>query len=326
MNILAPIKEKENIKSFIANGATELYMGFYDENWEKRFGKYSDLNRMSGFERDANGYQIMAIKEFVKEAHSYGGKLFVTLNSAYYTAEQMTVLKEYGLYLKDISVDGIIVSSKELVTMFSKMGISTVASTMCGVYNHEIAKILVAEGVTRIILPRDLSLNEIESIIQNVPDVEYEVFMTQSGCKFSDSFCLGFHRFPYGALCENLQRAKCSIGGCTDDFYLRQVVSLNETYYNMLFHETACGLCALYRLNEMKISACKIVGRAKKPEYIQSDIELIKNNLKIVEECKSEKEYLEKMLFPLHKDRTCYMGKSCYYPELRFGSQFKNTI
>ena len=93
MNILAPIKEKENIKSFIANGATELYMGFYDENWEKRFGKYSDLNRMSGFERDANGYQIMAIKEFVKEAHSYGGKLFVTLNSAYYTAEQMTVLK-----------------------------------------------------------------------------------------------------------------------------------------------------------------------------------------------------------------------------------------
>ena len=53
------------------------------------------------------------------------------------------------------------------------LGISAVISTISGVYNSDIAKFYKNLGAKRIILPRDLSVSEIEAIIHVVPDMEY---------------------------------------------------------------------------------------------------------------------------------------------------------
>ena len=44
MNILVPLNNIEFLKDYINAGAGEFYMGFYDEEWNKNFGNYSDIN------------------------------------------------------------------------------------------------------------------------------------------------------------------------------------------------------------------------------------------------------------------------------------------
>ena len=87
----------------------------------------------------------------------------------------------------------------------------------------------------RIILPRDLSLLEIEAIMHEAPSAEYEVFLMRSGCKFADSFCLGFHYDRFGALCQNLRRSTYTFHGEMQSFKDHQLAMLNETAYQTLF-------------------------------------------------------------------------------------------
>ena len=90
---------------------------------------------------------------------------------------------------------------KELVEIAKKYRINAVISTIAGIYNSDIAKFYWKLGVERIILPRDLSVDDIERIVTSVPDVEYEAFMMRNGCTFSDSNCLGLHRSEKSAIC-----------------------------------------------------------------------------------------------------------------------------
>ena len=95
-------------------------------------------------------------------------------------------------------------------------------------------------------------------------------------------------------------------------------IRANSYLYNQGFHHDTCGMCALYRFNKMGISSLKIVGRADKPEGVLHDIELTHKNIEILKECRTEQEYLEKMIFPSNSETQCLMGLSCYYPEVRF--------
>ncbi len=67
----------------------------------------------------------------------------------------------------------------------------------------------------------------------------------------------------------------------------------NEAYGR--FHRTACGLCAVYRLERAGVAAAKIVGRSDDSAYILRDIEAVVRNVEIARACADEQEYLERM-------------------------------
>ena len=192
MNILVPINNIDSVSEYVNYGAKEFYLGFHDDQWKQYFGDYSDLNRMSGFESDANKYTVYDIEKIANAVHEKSGSLFITLNSAYYSNQEIQKIIEYLTILKSAKVDGVIVSDLEIALLVANSGILPIASTMCGVYNSEIAKQYIENGVKRIILPRELNINEVGDIVTKMPDAEYEVFMMRSGCKFSDSQCLGW--------------------------------------------------------------------------------------------------------------------------------------
>ena len=98
--------------------------------------------------------------------------------------------KNYFPILKKIRVDGVILSDINAMLTALKHGLKPVASTMCGIYNSDIAKMYRKLGVKRMILPRDLSLDEISGICKKIPDVEFEAFFLRNGCVFSDCYCL----------------------------------------------------------------------------------------------------------------------------------------
>ena len=319
MNILSPVNCIDDIPVLCEHGANELYIGFYDASWQHEFGRYSGLNRMSSFGFAANAYTLDQLHNAIYVAHQHNVEIFVTLNAENYTLNMEKKLSSYLDHLNDMAVDGIIVSGLRMVRLVVESGIQAIASTMCGIYNADIANCYIQEGVKRIILPRDLSLDEMNNICLCAPDAEYEAFLMRNGCKFADSYCLGFHLDEHGALCQNIRRSDRSIHSKSLSFSERQQALLNETVYNSLFSSSeACGLCALYRLTQMGISACKIVGRAEKTEKILSNIDLVRTNLSIASHCSSEKEYLTQMVFPNNKDKICFLGNNCYYPEIRF--------
>ena len=319
MKVLVPLNNGECLERFVEAGADELYLGFYDEGWFETFGKYADINRMSGFGKNANRYNFGEMTELAKKIKAAGKSAFVTMNANCYSTAQIDyVRKNYFPAMKEAELDGLIVSDIHLAKAAHEEGIRTVASTMCAIYNEDIAAYYREAGVKRIILPRDLSLDEIASIGNAFDDMEYEVFFMRNGCVLSDCYCLGMHRKECGSTCGFLRSRPKKMITSVNSFDEKQKINQNDYLYNVHFHHDACAMCALYRMKEMGISALKIVGRADNYESVCEDIRLAKRNLQIVENSSSEKEYLDSMEFPPHAEKKCMWGYSCYYPEVRF--------
>lgn len=318
MKALVPLNNIEHIDDYIEAGAGEFYIGFYDNDWHERFGEYADINRLTGFKKNANPYNFEEMIEIIKSVKQKGVMIYVTFNASVYSQAQIDYLQLYLERLRDTEVDGVIVSCPELVRCANKQGINAVVSTISSVYNSDIAKFYRDLGAKRIILPRDLSMDEIDSIIHAVPEVEYEVFMMRNGCRYSDGNCLGFHRSEKSAICGCLGGAQRNLHLDSENFKTRHEVELNDIVYTTSFHSYTCGLCSVYRFVKWGISAGKIVGRSDEWQHVCNDISLIKKNVDIARNCNSEEEYLDKMVFPQDSALMCKMGLSCYYPEVRF--------
>ncbi len=350
--VLAPANGKGAALRLIEAGAREIYFGFHDENWTWCFGN-ADINRMSGFGTQANVLtfeqlldEIVAVRE-VYDASQVS--LFCTFNSALYTTEQADFIAEnYLEMLANAGLTGIIVSGPRLIQAAHGLSLTTVASTMCSVYNEDIARYYRDCGIKRAILPRDLTLAEINAIVHAVPELEYEAFLMRNGCVFADSHCLGLHRADCPSLCRTLResawweipfaegtRGAQGAEGAQDaaeqeaaeqDAHTRKT---RETYLDRrietgrqhkdVFHINTCGLCALWRLEQTGITAYKVVGRSDRLEDLCRDVALTCENLAIAQKCDSESAYLERMTRPENILALCAnQGLSCYYPECRF--------
>lgn len=321
MNILVPLSKQEHIIPYIDAGADEFYMGFYDKKWTEKFGTYADINRMSGFKSRANPNNFHEMIEIVKFVKNKGKKVFITMNANGYSADEIRFIEEnYFPGIIECDVDGLILSDPLIITKAIKHGISVVASTMCAIYNSDIAEIYRNLGVQRMILPRDLSLNELSKICNHVPSVNFEAFFMRNGCIFSDCYCLGMHRPECGATCTYTRTNREEYEHHYKDFAGIHDVDVNDYLYRSLFHREACAMCALYKLKQIGIKSLKIVGRADDHASVCQDIMLTKTNLRILDSCSNEQEYLAKMKYPFGYPQKCREGFSCYYPEVRFGN------
>lgn len=318
MKVLVPLNNIEHIDDYIEAGAQEFYIGFYDDAWWQKFGEYADINRLTGFKKEANPYSFEEVLKIIPKVKAKGVSIYVTFNASLYSQAQLDYIEGYMEQLKETLLDGVIVSCTELVEIARKWGINVVISTIAGVYNADITNFYYQLGAKRIILPRDLSTREIEEIVTAVPNAEYEIFMMRNGCRFSDANCLGFHRSEKPSICACIGNAGRDLNLQGKGFKEKHEVELNDIVYTKSFHNSTCGVCSIYRFVKLGINAGKIVGRSDEWQNICEDIRLIKQNVEIAKSCKSEEEYLERMIFPRDEALMCKLGLSCYYPEIRF--------
>ena len=205
MNTLVPVNDRACLERYAQAGGDEFYVGFHDEAWHERFGRMTDLNRMTGFLDQANPYSFEEVLAIADEVCALGKKLYVTFNANAYSKAQLDFLFGYFERLREEGAAGVIVSVPEAVEPAADCGLEVVASTMCGVYNEQIARALQGLGCTRVIIPRDVGLAEIEAIMQAVPTLEYEAFLMRNGCIFSDCYGLGRHFQGRNALCLDVR-------------------------------------------------------------------------------------------------------------------------
>lgn len=309
---LVPLNNCGDIATYAQAGAREMYAGFYDTAWEEAFGLGVDLNRMSGFGNRANSLDFQGLLQTAATVKAQGCDFYVTFNAASYPAGVEPWLRQYFTLLAWAGADGVILSGPEFIELAHECGLRAVASTMCGIYNVDIANLYAQWGIDRMILPRDLSLEELRNIIAANPQLEYEVFLMRNGCVYSDSHCLGVHGMSCGALCGELRESERSL---SSRLPTEKVLGTGNLHRD-IFHKYACGLCAIWDLEQMGASAYKVVGRSDDSDAIAEDVSLVARNIAIAQECSSREEYLERMVRNPYEHIVCDRGLNCYYPEL----------
>ena len=163
LSLLSPARDKEVAKAAIQAGADAIYIG------APAFGA-----------RQAAGNSLEDLAAVVNYAHTYGVQVLVTVNTLLREEEYPEALKMiYSLY--EIGVDALIIQDLHLLD-FDLPPIRLHASTQCDNRTPEHVAKLRDLGFKRVVLARELSIEEIRAIHEAVPDIELEAFVHGALC------------------------------------------------------------------------------------------------------------------------------------------------
>ncbi|MBR4573255.1 MAG: U32 family peptidase [Prevotella sp.] len=191
LELLAPAKNLECGISAIDHGADAVYIG------APKFGA-----------RAAAGNSLEDIEKLCKHAHQFDAKIFVTVNTLLHDDEIPTAVSLIQ-DLDRIGVDAVLIQDMRLISHLSPLRsalplctaktshLSLHASTQTDNRTAEKVRMLRDMGFKRVVLARELSINEIRQIHEEVPDVELEVFVhgalcvSYSGICYASEYCFG---------------------------------------------------------------------------------------------------------------------------------------
>ena len=255
MNIVAPAGNYEKLEAAIKAGANEVYFGL------KGFGA----------RRNNQNLNIKEILDGIDYAHLRGVKTLLTLNtimkdveidSAYYNISR---IYEHG-------IDAVIVQDlgfvKFLKENFPELTIH--GSTQMTVANHVEANKLKELGLSRVVLARELSFEEIKSIREKT-DIELEIFVSGSLCIAYSGNCY-ISSFIGG---RSGNRGLCAYS-CRKKF---QDEEGNKAYF-LSPNDQLLQTEEINKLKEIGIDAIKVEGRKKSNEYVYETVSYYDNILK----------------------------------------------
>ena len=244
--LLSPAGNIECLKSAINNGADAVYLG------GKSFGARAYAGNFNNEE----------LLEAINYAHLYGVKIYVTVNTIIYNNEIEEFL-DYIKYLYQIGVDALIMQDIGMISLVRKKfpNIDIHASTQIHNHNNEGIKLLKDLGVTRIVLDREMSLEDIEKI--NV-DIEKEVFIHGALCNSYSGCCL-FSSMNGG---RSGNRGECT-QPCRLPYKLIKNGKYIDTSNKYLLSTKELNTTKNFdKLMESDIVSFKIEGRMKSPSYV----------------------------------------------------------
>lgn len=175
IELLSPAGDMSKLKTAFYFGADAVYIG----------GKNFSLRALAG------NFSNKEIIEAVNYAHNLGKKVYVTVN-IFARSDDVEQAEQYFKFLESAGVDGAIVSDTGLIYLARKVAknLPINLSTQANTLNYMTVEFWKNYGVKRVILARELSLEEIEKIHQKVPDMEIETFIHGAMCIAYSGRCL----------------------------------------------------------------------------------------------------------------------------------------
>jgi putative protease len=332
MKILAPIASHDELEMLAAAGAEELYCGIVPREWMEKYTGAIWLNRRSPKGGSLENYADL--RRLVEDAHKFGLPVFITLNSPYYTADQMPMVMELAHKLSDeIGVDALIVSDINLLLRLSEeklaceLHVSSVAATL----NAEAVRFLLNFNPSRVVLPRSLTIPEIESILSEVGDqVEIEVFMLNDGCAFEEGFCSTTHHHSVGAFCTSLSEMEARfewtgrmLTNRRQNWLRRNLSDYREWVWYLNGNgcgSTArglpygpCGLCAIPDFQRIGVGSLKIVGREASPFKKMASVKMVRDIVDRARNGVQKLHVIERAKALRESPEHCASGFMCYY-------------
>ena len=252
--LLAPAGDLERLKIALKYGADAVYIG----------GPSLNLRA------NAINFTLEDIKNGVIFAHSLNKKVYVTVNIVIHN-EELELIEKYLRELEKCNVDAIIVSDPTVVDIaLNKTKLPIHLSTQASTLNIEACKFWKEQGISRIVLGRECTKEEIKEIIDNV-DIEIETFIHGAMCAGYSGRCV---------MSNFLTNRDANRGGCSQicrwDFNL-----LNEAKEEIKGEKpfTFCSkdlsmLKYLKDIIDMGITSFKIEGRMRSSYYIATVVSI----------------------------------------------------
>ncbi len=267
IDLLSPVGDFECLKAAVQNGANSVYFG-------------ANLFSARAF---ASNFDLEDLEKAIIYAKTRGVKTNLTLN---------TLIKDnefddaFNLAAKayELGIDAIIVQdlglAKQLIKHFPDLDIH--ASTQMTIHNLQGVLEMQELGFKRVVLSRELSIQEIEYICSN-SNIEIEVFVHGALCISYSGQCL-FSSMIGG---RSGNRGKCAQACRLPYEFLENTKKIDSGY--LLSPRDLCGLDFIPNLINAGVTCLKIEGRMKNPEYVATVTRIYRKYIDLAE---SGQEYL----------------------------------
>ena len=252
MKIVAPAGNMERFYSAISATADEIYLGL------KGFGA----------RRNAENFTVEELKKAIDYAHLRGSRIFLTLNTIM-TNREIELLYPTLKDLYNYGLDAIIVQDIGYAEYLHKNfpSIEIHGSTQMTVANYYEINYLKELGFKRIVLPRELSFEEIKEI-RKYTDMELEVFV-------SGSLCISFSGNCY--MSSFIGGRSGNRGMCAQPCRKEYKTSCGEKSYFLSPKDQLYGLDEIKKLQEIGVESIKVEGRMKDISYVYETVSYFRN-------------------------------------------------
>lgn len=243
--LLVPVGDMECLYQAVHNGADAVYLG----------------GKSFGARKFAKNFTNEEIVSAIRYCHLYGVRIYVTMNTLVKNSEVDSFL-EQARFLHQNGVDALIVQDFGMICLLREMfpNLEIHASTQTNSASSLVCELFHKIGVKRVVLPRELSLKEINSIDV---DIEKEVFIHGALCISYSGECLMSSML--GGRSGN--RGECA-GVCRMPFSLIHEDKVVEKNKYLLSTKELNTSTRIKELLESDIDSFKIEGRMKSPFYV----------------------------------------------------------
>lgn len=254
IELLSPAGNRERLEYALAYGADAVYMAG---------SRYSLRAFADNFEPDE-------LKNALELVHSKGKKAYITVN-IYAHNSDIDGMEDYFRFLYDIGADAVLVSDLGVLEAAKKGApeLPVHISTQANVTNYAAARFFCNAGAERIVLARELSIEEIALIHQKVPQAELEAFVHGAACISYSGRCLLSDYLTGRSANQGKCAQPCRWGyelvpqGRADSFPIEQ----DERGTYILNSKDLCMIDHLGELADAGVTSFKIEGRMKTAYY-----------------------------------------------------------
>ena len=242
IELLSPAGSMEALKAAVQNGANAVYLGCGSFNARQ----------------SAKNFTIQTLSEAVKYCHVRGVQVHLTLNTLV-SDREMEACAELIRQAASAGVDAFIVQDLGVVQLCRQVAPGTPihGSTQMTVHSLPGVLLCAAWGMTRVVLSRELSREEIRHICENSP-IEIEVFAHGALCMCYSGQCY---------LSAAIGGRSGNRGRCAQPCRLPYGFGRSEHKYPLSLKDN-CLVHYVRDLEAMGVASLKLEGRMKKPEYV----------------------------------------------------------
>lgn len=309
MVINCPIKNSNEVVPLAICGAGTFYGGLSaelifragDSNANRRPWRFANFNSINDF------------KEALSLIHKHHKTFYLTLNAHSYSKSQNEQIVEFLSVGYDI--DGIIVSDINLILLLQKRFdfIPLVASTGLNIQNKKSVEFYRELGISEIILPRHLMVEEIRELVTIFPDMLFECFILNDDCSNIDGLCRYCHGVFDKHSMQNACRALTDFSVYAPSSNYEQMSALVNLLPKIMIRK--CGACEIQQFNEYGLARIKIVGRQYPLDYKIASVKFIQAALSYIDQPPEKYFGHIQELFMNYFNKSC--NNNCYYDNTR---------
>jgi len=289
IELLAPAGNILKMKTAFAYDADAVYLGIPDFSMRVRI----------------NQFNMAEVKKATEYAHERKKKVYVTINIVAHN-KHFKKLPDHVKKLKEIGVDALIVSDPGVMQAIRKVWPKAEIhlSTQANCTNAETAKFWYEQGVKRVVLGREVTLDEIKEIHKAVPKLELEYFIHGAMCMAYSGRCF---------LSKQILDRSGNLGDCAQPcrwgYYMKTINHDDE--FELVEEEhgsyilNSKDLCLVKYLKELisaGVISLKIEGRAKSVYYQAVVCSVYRKAMNLISDKKLSKKELDIELDALFKE------------------------